>query len=269
MVPVFHTYPGEVHMDSRRSNPTDDHGVEQLKMYAQLAEWWPLLSAPEDYAEEAAFIRGLLKAAVVGPLRTLLEIGSGGGNNASFLKRDFQLTLVDLSTDMLRISQQLNPEVEHRQGDMRRLDLGRTFDAVLIHDAIMYMTTQEDLQAAIQTAFRHCRPGGAAVFVPDWVQETFAAETSHGGHDGDRRSLRYLEWSHDPDPEDQTFVTDYVYLLRSEENGLQVLQEQHTEGLFPRQLWLDLISAAGFEAQVLPDNFNREVFLGKVPATVG
>jgi hypothetical protein len=31
-----------------------------VKLYDELAEWWPLFSAPEDYAEEAAFFARLL-----------------------------------------------------------------------------------------------------------------------------------------------------------------------------------------------------------------
>ena len=38
---------------------------------------------------------------------------------------------------MLAINQATNPECEHIVGDMRTLDLGRQFDVVLIHDAIM------------------------------------------------------------------------------------------------------------------------------------
>ena len=41
---------------------------------------------------------------------------------------------------MLELSRTLNPDCEHLEGDMRTLRLGRTFDAVLIHDAVMYMT---------------------------------------------------------------------------------------------------------------------------------
>ena len=94
-------------------------------LYQDLAEWWPVLSAPEDYAEEALFYqRALLSACTVTP-RSLLELGSGGGNNASHLKRRFQMTLVDLSPGMLRVSQELNPECEHLQGDMRTARLGR------------------------------------------------------------------------------------------------------------------------------------------------
>ena len=67
----------------------------QPRLYSELADWWPLLSAPEEYAEEAAFHRQVLVSACSCPPETLLELGSGGGNNASHLKRHFRLTLVD------------------------------------------------------------------------------------------------------------------------------------------------------------------------------
>src|SRR5678809_482376 len=120
------------------------------KLYSELSSWFHLLSSPPDYAEEAEFARSLM-----GDLETVLELGSGGGNNASHLKAHFKLTLVDLSNGMLELSQKLNPECEHIQGDMRTLRLGRTFDAVFIHDAIMYMTTEDDLRLALETARLH------------------------------------------------------------------------------------------------------------------
>ena len=147
----------------------------------------------------------------------MLELGSGGGNNAFYLKSKFEMTLVDLSPQMLAVSRTLNPECDHREGDMRTVNLGRTFDAVFVHDAIAYMTSAADLSAAIRTAFRHCRAGGVALFVPDCVRETFVAETKHGGHDGDDgRSLRYLMWVVDPDPTDTTYRTDFAILLREQ-----------------------------------------------------
>ena len=61
--------------------------------------------APDDYAEEAAFFGRHLKEACDGPARTLLELGSGGGNNASHMKRLFeQVTLVDISQGMLDVA---------------------------------------------------------------------------------------------------------------------------------------------------------------------
>jgi hypothetical protein len=93
---------------------------------------------------------------------------------------------------MLDVSRALNPECEHVEGDMRTVRLERTFDAVFIHDAIAFLTTERDLAAAIETAFIHCRPGGVALLAPDDFQETFVSSTEVGGTDGDGRSLRYL-----------------------------------------------------------------------------
>ena len=142
-----------------------------MRLYSDLASWFHLLTAPEDYAIEAAHYRAVLTEACDGPARTLLELGSGGGNNASHLKQWFTCTLTDLSAEMLDLSRTLNPECEHVQGDMRTVRLDRTFDTVFVHDAVVYLTELADLEAAAATAFAHLRPGGAAVFVPDYVRE--------------------------------------------------------------------------------------------------
>jgi SAM-dependent methyltransferase len=224
----------------------------ETRLYRELAAWWPLFSAPADYAEEAGIHRRLLAEAGQPPLRTVLELGSGGGNNASHLKRHFQLTLVDLSPGMLEVSRALNPECEHLQGDMRTVRLGRFFDAVFIHDAIGYMTTEQDLRAAIETAFVHCRPGGGALFAPDHLRENFRTGTDHGGHDGDGRGVRYLEWTWDPDPADTTYLADYAYLFRNPDGSVQVEHDRHVQGLFPRATWLRLLDQVGFRARAVP-----------------
>ncbi len=222
------------------------------KLYSELAPWWPLLSAPEDYAEEAAFYRGQLEVACEGELKTLLELGSGGGNTASHLKELFLLTLVDVAPGMLAVSRQLNPECEHVEGDMRTVRLGRLFDAVLVHDAVCYMTTPEDLRSAIKTAFVHCRPGGAALFAPDHLKDTFHSATDCGGNDREGRGLRYMEWTWDPDPSDTTYTVDFAYLLRERDGSIRVEHDRHIVGLFSRDEWLGLLSGEGFVSHEVP-----------------
>src|SRR5215203_2943429 len=183
------------------------------RMYGELAGWWPLLSAPAVYAEEAGIYRRLLVEAADRPPETVLELGSGGGNNASHLKAHFRMTLVDLSPGMLEVSRELNPECEHVQGDMRTVRLGRTFDAVFVHDAVCYMTTEDDLRLAVGSAFAHCRPGGAALFAPDHLRENFRTGTDWGGHDGGGRAARFLEWTWDPDPLEHSELEPGTYEL--------------------------------------------------------
>jgi trans-aconitate methyltransferase len=241
-------------------------------IYGDLAPWFHLLTPPEHYEDDAAAVLGFLRERVEGPLETLLELGSGGGNTASHLRRDLRLTLTDLSPAMLELSRTINPDTEHLVGDMRTLRLGRQFDAVLIHDAICYMTSEADVRSALTTAFEHLRPGGAAVFEPDHVRETFAPATDHGGEDAPEqadgrpgRGLRYLEWTTDPDPAHTTYEVDYAVLLRHEDGSVEVHHDRHVEGLFPRQTWLDLLVDVGFEAWSIVDSDERVVFVGRRP----
>jgi SAM-dependent methyltransferase len=240
------------------------------RLYADLAAWWPLMSAPVDYAEEAAFYQQMLDAGGHSA-RTLLELGSGGGNNASHLKARFDMVLVDPAPGMLDVSRALNPECEHVQGDMRTVRLNRLFDAVFVHDAVCYMITEADLRQAIETAWVHCKPGGAALFAPDHLRETFQPSTDHGGHDGPDRGLRYLEWTWDPDPADSTYLVDYAYLLREPDGSVRVEKDRHVEGLFARAEWLAFLSDAGFKPKAVPYDHSElepgsyEVFVCRKP----
>lgn len=240
-------------------------------LYDALAAWWPVLSAPEDYAEEAAYYARCLHDACDPPRASLLELGSGGGNNASHLKHVFDdVTLVDLSPGMLDVSRALNPECRHELGDMRTVRLGRRFDCVFVHDAVCYATSLEELGQVVETAYEHLRPGGATLFAPDYVRETFATGTDHGGHDGPGRSLRYLEWTWDPDPEDATYLVDYAFLLREADGTTRVVHDRHVEGLFAVDDWLGVFEAVGFRPRALRTRYSDEpvervVFVGLKP----
>ncbi|HMB92359.1 MAG TPA: class I SAM-dependent methyltransferase [Rhodothermales bacterium] len=245
--------------------------VQPPKLYTDLANWWHLLSCVEDYAEEAAIYAQALTTHARRSIDTVLELGAGGGNNAFHLKASFEMTLVDLSEAMLAQSRIINPDCEHHAGDMRTVRLGRTFDAVFIHDALAYLTTTDDLRRTMETAFVHCHSGGVALFAPDHIQETFQPSTNHGGYDGPDRGIRYLEWTWDPDPTDTTHLTDYAYLLRLPDGSMRVEHDRHVNGLFSRQTWLEAITSVGFEAQVLPFEHSEvepgtmELFLGLKP----
>lgn len=241
------------------------------KLYGELAEWFPILSPPAEYAEESRFYRSvLIDACELEPI-SVLELGSGGGHNASYLKQQFDMTLVDVSPEMLELSRALNPECEHVEGDMRTVRLEREFDAVFVHDAIVYMRSFDDLRRAVETAFVHCKRGGAALFAPDHTRENFRESTDHGGSNGHPKSLRYLEWTWDPDPTDTTYTVDYVYLVRSNDGEVRIEHDRHIEGLFSRADWLELLADVGFEPALVPlehselDPDECEVFAARKP----
>jgi SAM-dependent methyltransferase len=247
----------------------------EYRLYTELAEWWPLISPPDVYEEEAAYLADVLGSAVP-VVREVLDLGSGGGNVAAHLKQRFVMTLVDLSEDMLAVSRRLNPECAHLQGDMRTVRLGRSFDAVLVHDAVDYVTSEANLRQVIDTAYAHCRPGGIALFVPDHIADTFRASGGRGGgSDGAGRQASFREWTWDPDPGDDWVRAEYQFELRAADGTVQVIEEVHRLGAFGRGQWLRMLAAAGFQpdARIRPAAFSwhdpgrpHNLFIGLRPA---
>lgn len=239
-----------------------------MLLYSDLTPWYRLVDPLADHSDEAASYRAGFERILGSRPATLLELGAGAGHNAFFLKRRFQCTLSDPSPQMQALSRDLNPDCEHVTGDMRSLRLGRTFDAVFVHDAVMYLTTEEELSAAIHTAFGHTAPGGAAIFAPDFVREAFREMTELiEGTEGDR-AMRCLAWTWDPDPSDTTYVVDYAYLLR-EGRTVRAVHDPHVEGLFARATWMRLLSQSGYDVETITrpfdDDVTDEIFLCRRP----
>lgn len=228
-----------------------------MKLYKELAEWWPLMSPHTEYEEEASIFLNIIHR-YHPDVKKALEFGSGGGSNAFYLKQHFSMTLSDLSPDMLKVSRQLNPDCEHLQGDMRHLDAGAQFDLIFIHDAISYFTSRADLLQIMKNAKKHLNQKGILFIMPDQYTETFQSETHHGGIDQGGRSMRYLEWSYDSDPEDHITEIEYAYLLKDEKGQISRQYDRAYCGLFSMAEWESMLAEAGFRATFERIEFTEE-----------
>jgi hypothetical protein len=168
------------------------------RLYSDLAAWWPLFAPASYYEEQAGYIAARREELCPAKPRRVVELGSGRGSMAFHLRKRADLTLVEPQDAMLDVCRRLNPGADHVKGDMRSTRLNRLSHAVIIHDAINYMTQVNDLIAALTTAGAHLRAGGLAMIFPDDTEETFAPSTHTGGqNDPDTgRGLRYLSWNH-------------------------------------------------------------------------
>ena len=245
---------------------------DRPRMYHDLAEWFHLLTAPEDYEEEAALFYGTAKAALGREPASWLELGSGGGNNAWHYSRLVpEVVLSDRSEEMLALSRKINPKLEHVPGDMLTLRLGRTFDVVFVHDAASYLTTEDEVRQLAQTAAAHCKPGGVTLMCPDNTAENLVFDTDHGGHDGDGRAMRYLEWTTAGKPGTYEYVVDYAYIYHEEGKPPRVEFDRHLNGALPEAVWLAALQDAGFQATTTPF-IHSEVadggvfFVGRLPS---
>lgn len=238
-------------------------------LYRELVSWYRLVDPPADHAEEAELFQSAFQRAITPAPTTLLELGAGAGHNALHLKAWFRCTLADLSPEMGALSVQLNPECEHVIGDMRTMRLARTFDAVLVHDAITYMRSREELHDALRTVFVHTRPGGAAILAPDAFRETFEEHTQTEHASEGTRTLHNLMWHWDPDPSDEECTTEFALLMR-EGTDVRAFHETHVGGLFSRATWEELLADVGFQVEPLArpigDGQYDQIFLCRKPA---
>lgn len=227
------------------------------RLYTDLAHLWPLMSPPEDYREESDFILGVLRDRLGDRRLRLLDLGSGGGHHLHRIAARHDAEAVDLSAPMLEHSRRLNPGVRHHLGDMRTVRLGARFDAVLIHDAISYMTTEDDLLAAFTTARAHLDPGGLLLVVPDDYADTFVSpHVSHETRREGGRELTFVEYSTTEPSNGAHLDTTYVYFF-VEGGRLRVEVDHHRVGLFPLAAWDRLLREAGFTPERLPYPFGE------------
>lgn len=225
--------------------------IQLNRLYNDLAWLWPLMSPPEEYADEAELWRIVLREKLGQGRHEILELGVGGGHNLSHLVDGFSATAVDASENMLAHSMRLNPRVKHLVGDMRTIRLGRTFAAVLIHDAISHMLTQDDLAAAFATAAAHLEPGGILITTPDHYRETFSSpQVECVTHTRGDTQLTYTHYAHAPGPDDTSVENIIVYFIR-EQGRLRIEHDRLITGLFPRETWARLMAGAGFAFEEL------------------
>ena len=221
------------------------------RMYTDFASWFHLLTAPADYAEEAAFYWNAICSAGSAPPRTLLELGSGGGNNASHLKAHLQSYARRPVAPDARPEPVDQPGVRAHRRRYAHRSAGAAFDAVFIHDAICYMLTEADLAQAIRVRLRPLQAGRGGALRADDVRDVHDS-TDHGGHDGAGRAMRYLEWTWDPT---RRLDLPYGFRLlapRREGRGPRRDGPARARALCPRGLAADHRRGTGFEPRASP-----------------
>ena len=245
------------------------------RMYDDFAHLWPLISHHSDYEMEAKHWRNALASELGKGRLRILELGVGGGNNLHHIlypdcdgqtsaapacngshmlnshpKHD--AVVVDLSTKMLANCKMLNPSVRQHIADMQTVRLYERFDAILIHDAVCYLISEDDIKATLATARAHLRDGGVLIMAPDWFTETYPGTQLNAGIRRDiTPEFASIEYDHDPDPSDSTLESVFIYIIKNDDGSVRVEEDRHITGIFSIRTWLNLIEQAGFRAKRL------------------
>ncbi|MEO6458172.1 MAG: class I SAM-dependent methyltransferase [Chloroflexia bacterium] len=114
-------------------------------------------NAGENVHGEADFVEGF------GP-GSALDAGCGTGRvGIELARRGIEVVGVDIDALMLDTARSKAPDIEWHLGDLAGIQLGRTFDAIVMAGNVMIFLTPGTEGAMLKNMARHLAPGGVLV----------------------------------------------------------------------------------------------------------
>lgn len=211
--------------------------------YTRSADVYDVIYQMVDYPGDAATIVAAIRSHRP-EAASLLEIGCGTGAYLAEFAEHFDVLGIDVSLEMLEVSRAQHPHLEVVEADMRAMDLGRRFDAVVcLFSSIGYMTTRDELEEALQRMYAHLEPGGVMVIDPWFDPETY--EPGHISADVFRGDGIIVSRSTYGDAEDGVSVLEMDHVVVQANIGRAHFVEQHRMGLFTELEYRDILESLG------------------------
>jgi len=223
-------------------------------MYGQSARIYDLLyvgTGIKDYPAEAALLNQIITGACP-HARTLLDVACGTGEHLSQLRQWYEVEGADISPAMLDVARKRLPGVSLHLADMRRLDLGRQFDAVTcLFSSIGYITDPSELTSTVERLAAHVGPGGVLI-LDGWVRPDMWRDEFRGDPDiaSDHETMVVrLSFSRRAG---RITELEMHHLVRTE-SGIDYFVETHRLALTPTEEYLAAVENAGLKARVVRD----------------
>lgn len=164
--------------------------------------WAELAARGESVHGEADLVSSLELALRLGTEpASVLDAGCGTGRvGAELARRGMEVVGVDLDAAMLAKARAKAPDVTWVQGDLADLNLGRTFDAVVLAGNVMIFLEPGTEDGVLAALAQHLEPGGAllAGFQLDPGRLDLATYDALAGAVGLVLSERWATWDRQP-----------------------------------------------------------------------
>lgn len=204
----------------------------------------------KDYVAECDLLERVFETYAPGPVRRVLDLGCGTGGHAVILaNRGYAVVGVDRSAGMLERARARASSARFELGDLGSVNLGETFDAVLMMFAVLgYQVGNAEVLAAFASARRHAQPG-TLLFCDVWYGPAVLAQRpvdrvkvidNVGG-----QVIRVASGELDP-LRDQCRVRYQLWRIEGGQVSAEVSEQHPMRYFFAPELEL-LLATAGFE----------------------
>jgi SAM-dependent methyltransferase len=222
------------------------------RVYDKSARIYELLytqTGIKDYSAEAAELHQIITEANP-PARTLLDVACGTGAHLAELRQWYSVEGSDISPAMLARAAARLPGVPLHLVDMRKLDLGRKFDAVIcLFSSIGYITDPLELRSTVERLAAHVAPGGVLI-LDGWIRPDEWSDEYRAGPDiasDDEMTVVRLTFSR---RFGNITELDMHHLVRTE-SGIEHFVENHRLALTSTEDYIFAVENAGLRARVL------------------
>ena len=217
---------------------------------ADYAAAYDALYEDKDYLTECDMIERVFGLYAQGRVRRVLDLVCGtGGHAVPLAVRGYEFIGVDRSPHMLERARVRGSGARFELGEIGTLDLGATFDAVLMMFAVLsYQLGNADVQAALATVRRHLAPGGlffGDVWYGPAVLRERPSERVKVIQTGDGQVIRVAAGELDP-RHDRCTVRYHIWRIESGRVTAEVREQHPMRYFFPLELEL-LLHGAGLE----------------------
>ncbi|MBD2298138.1 bifunctional 2-polyprenyl-6-hydroxyphenol methylase/3-demethylubiquinol 3-O-methyltransferase UbiG [Nostoc sp. FACHB-190] len=146
-----------------------------MYLVENVANYNPIASVYSSFAKERELEILVLENLILQNLTPgahILDIGCANGRTVSQLSsRGYQTTGIDISEELLRIAQTNSPESKFILGDIRKLELQPTYDAVVSIDVFGHILNLEELTNVFQKVYAALHNNGIFAFTTPVADE--------------------------------------------------------------------------------------------------
>ena len=230
-------------------------------MYDRSAEYYDAIYSFKNYEKETAKLHELIEQHKRSPGNELLDVACGTGGHIAYLKRNYSVEGLDISSVMLRLARRKHPDVVFYRRDMTNFRLRKDFDVVTcLFSAIGHVKTTRRLDLAVRAMAHHLKPGGVLV-VESWPTPKQWQIGRLGSNFVDEPNLKIARFSI-AKARGQLSVLDLHHLVATP-HRIQHFVERLEMGLFTHEEYLDAFRRAELETVYDPEGLmSRGLYIG-------